>query len=121
MIGVSWNVRGLGNPHNFRALKKFLQEKDPDLVFLMETKKSKIEMADICFNIGFGGCCVVEKMGRSSGGLAMCWKKDMDVRTVGFSTGHIDVEVRLEAGLIRVTGFYGNLDTNNRGASWELL
>lgn len=52
MIGVSWNVRGLGNPHNFRALKRFLRAKDPDLVFLMETKKSKAEMTDICYDLG---------------------------------------------------------------------
>ncbi|KAL6176931.1 hypothetical protein ACLB2K_053563 [Fragaria x ananassa] len=34
---------------------------------------------------------------------------------------HIDVEVQLDLRLVRISGFYGNPETSNRWASWELL
>ncbi|KAL6194667.1 hypothetical protein ACLB2K_035748 [Fragaria x ananassa] len=63
----------------------------------------------------------VGKVGRSSGGLAMFWRKGLAVRPLGSSMGHIDVEVQLDLGLVRISGFYGNPETSNRWASWELL
>ncbi|KAL6130571.1 hypothetical protein ACLB2K_068950 [Fragaria x ananassa] len=78
-------------------------------------------MADICFNLGYGGCCVVGKVGRSSGGLAMFWKSHLVVRQIGSSQGHIDVEVTYNGQVIRVTGFYGNPEAQLRHFSWDLL
>ena len=39
---ISWNCRGLRNPQRVRELSDLVRAKDPNLVFLMETKKKKI-------------------------------------------------------------------------------
>ena len=47
MSAISWNCRGLGNPLTVNALQKVVLEKDPTLVFLMETKFDVLEMDGI--------------------------------------------------------------------------
>ena len=47
MSAISWNCRGLGNPLTVKALQKVVLEKDPTLVFLMETKMDNMEMDGI--------------------------------------------------------------------------
>ena len=47
MSAISWNCRGLGNPLIVKALQKVVLEKDPILVFLMETKLEVSEMDEI--------------------------------------------------------------------------
>ena len=47
MSAISWNCRGLGNPLTVKALQKVVLEKDPTLVFLMETKFDVTEMDGI--------------------------------------------------------------------------
>ena len=47
MSVISWNCRGLGNPLTVNALQKVVLEKDPILVFLMETKLDITEMDNI--------------------------------------------------------------------------
>ena len=47
MSAISWNCRGLGNPLTVKALQKVVLEKDPTLVFLMETKFSVNQMEGI--------------------------------------------------------------------------
>ena len=44
MSAISWNCRGLGNPLTVNALHRVVLEKDPTLVFLMETKFDVTEM-----------------------------------------------------------------------------
>ena len=44
MSAISWNCRGLGNPLTVNNLQKVVLEKDPTLVFLMETKFDVSEM-----------------------------------------------------------------------------
>lgn len=49
MIILSWNVRGLEKPHNFRALQR-LNAYSPNIIFLMETKRRrrKMTMTRLC-------------------------------------------------------------------------
>ena len=47
MSAISWNCRGLGNPLTVKALQEVVLEKDPTLVFLMETKLDVSEMDGI--------------------------------------------------------------------------
>ena len=44
MSAISWNCRGLGNPLTVNNLQKVVLEKDPTLVFLIETKFDVSEM-----------------------------------------------------------------------------
>ena len=42
MSCLSWNYRGLGNPQTEEELVALVGNKDPKLVFLMETKVEKV-------------------------------------------------------------------------------
>ncbi|TXG68377.1 hypothetical protein EZV62_003312 [Acer yangbiense] len=76
MIGLSWNMRGLGNPRSFAALKRLL-------------KKHSSEV-----------CVCVDSIG-SSRGLMLLWKDSIDVSVLSSSKGHIDVRIRMEDGRLR--------------------
>ncbi|KAK3183134.1 hypothetical protein Dsin_030420 [Dipteronia sinensis] len=120
MIILSWNVRGLGNPRAFLALKKLLKRFSPSLIFLSETKLHKSEVERFRCLLGFEGVFQVDIEGKS-GGLLMFWK-DWDVAVQSFSKGHIDVRVKMDNGVLwRFSGFYGSPTQSNRAASWELL
>ena len=47
MIAISWNCRALRNFRAEKALSHLVREKDPDVLFLMETKLSIEEMSKI--------------------------------------------------------------------------
>ncbi|KAL0444623.1 UNVERIFIED_CONTAM: putative mitochondrial protein [Sesamum latifolium] len=49
-----------------------------------------------------------------SGGLAMLWKKEVDVSLVNLSHNHIDVRVSSDRGVWRCTGFYGEPKASRR-------
>ncbi|KAA3460547.1 reverse transcriptase [Gossypium australe] len=64
---------------------------------------------------------VVNSEGRS-GGLALMWKDDLDVAIQSYSKHHIDSIVKLrELSAIRVTGFYGHANPNERINSWSMV
>ena len=58
-----------------------------------------------------------------SGGLAMIWKEEADIRFKSCSNLHIDMVVYDEKGRNpwRVIGFYGHPDARKRSISWRLL
>ena len=122
MSAISWNCRGLGNPLTVNALQKVVLEKDPTLVFLMETKFNVTEMDGIKHKIERQQGLVVSSI-RRAGGLALLWKKPLQVDILSYSPGHIDAIVNEEQGLKqwRFTGFYGHPETRKRGESWALL
>ena len=47
MSYLSWNCRGLGNPQTEDELIALVSNKDPKIVFLMETKLKKTSMERI--------------------------------------------------------------------------
>lgn len=57
---------------------------------------------------------VVEAQGRS-GGLVLLWRETHQVKLLGLSNNHIDVEVKVkDAQPWRLTGFYGEPNRNFR-------
>ena len=68
----SWNVRNLGNPRAFQALKKILLLHGAQIVFLCETKVSILQMNGIANKLNFDNCFVVNYNCRG-GGLALLW------------------------------------------------
>ncbi|KAK3225143.1 hypothetical protein Dsin_005005 [Dipteronia sinensis] len=117
---LSWNVRGLGNPRAFLALKRVLKRFSPSLVFLSETKLHKVRPK------GLGAYWVLKGYFKwivkgKSRGLLMLWK-DWDVTVQSFSKGYIDVRVKMDNSVLwRFSGFYGSPTQANCAASWELL
>ena len=57
-----------------------------------------------------------------SGGVALFWRCDLDVRLRSFSKYHIDAEVKEHDGFVwRMTGIYGEPDMERRDITWKLL
>ncbi|TXG51391.1 hypothetical protein EZV62_023915 [Acer yangbiense] len=121
MIGLSWNVRGLGNPCAIAALLRLLKHHSPGLVFLSETKSNSFKAERIRVSLDFNGSLCVDSVGNSDG-LLLLWKHSNKVLVVSFSSGHIDARVCKEDGFLwRFIGFYGEPNASKRHVSWALL
>ena len=95
MSAISWNCRGLGNPLTVNNLQKVVLEKDPTLVFLMETKFDVSEMDGVKRKINRPQGLVVLSRKRA-GGLALLWRNSLQVDVMSYSPGHIDAVVSEE-------------------------
>ena len=84
----------------------------------METKEGVRRMTKVKERIGFSNGLVVPSEGKS-GGISLLWIRDMEVEIKSFSKFHIDVIVTNHSLDLkwRLTGFYGNPDTNLRRKS----
>ena len=97
-------------------------EKDPTLVFLMETKFEISEIDGIKRKLerqqGLVGPSV-----RRGEGLALLWKTTMKVDVLTLSPRHIDAIISEEQGMKKwcFTGFYGHPKTRKSVESWNLL
>lgn len=126
MKTVSWNCRGLGNPGIVRALVKVLHQEKPDIVFLMETKKTTTEMRRLNEQkLRYKGCIAVdcEVTTRSRrGGVCMMWGEHINLHLISFSLHHIMCKVEgEERGDWICSGKYGWPQTEDRCKTWMLL
>ena len=122
MISLGWNCRGLGNLQTVRVLGKLVQQWDPKIVFLLETKIKKKAMEKVMEKINFVNGLIVPKKGRG-GGLAMLWKREVDLEIMGYSRSFIDAIITEQGSGFRwrITSFYGNLEAHRRKESREEL
>ena len=99
-----------------------MQRWNPTIVFLVETKLNKKEVKKRRRSMSHLNCLFVLSNGQS-GGLAMIWKKDVNLDIVTYGPHHIDAIVtETDSGFRwRITGFYGHPDTHKRNDSWKLL
>ena len=118
MNSLSWNCRGIENPWTVRALRNLVQQWNPKIVFLMETKVGVRRMTKVKEMIGFSNGLIVPSKGKS-GGIVLLWTREIDVEIKSFSRFHIDAIVTDQFLDLkwRLTGFYGNPDTNLRRES----
>lgn len=71
--------------------------------------------------LGYDGLFVVPRRGHS-GGLALLWGHNVNVRVISSSEHHIDYEVKLDNDCpYRLTKFYGYANQAQRYRSWALL
>lgn len=121
MSCISWNCHGLGNPCTVQFLKELILLKKPKFLFLCETICRKDKLDRLRISLGFEGAFVVDPQGKS-GGLALFWRFEGEVRLLSFSQAHIDVEVLVKGQPHwRFCGVYGNPDRNCRHLTWDLL
>ena len=116
---LSWNCRGLGALGAVREVTKLIKEYNPQVLFLIETKRKRHEMDWLRSRWRFNNCVAVESTGRG-GGLALLWLDEVTVKVQSFSKHHIDVIIgndNKEVGKWRFTGFYREPDTNKRQES----
>jgi hypothetical protein len=66
---------------------------------------------------------VVKNCEGQSGGLAIFWKREVQVRVVGFmSRYHIDMEITKDNGFVwRFTGIYGDPSSDKKENTWKVL
>ncbi|KAL4363826.1 hypothetical protein GQ457_04G030920 [Hibiscus cannabinus] len=119
---LNWNVCGLGKLRAVRRLKNKLRDVCPQLLFLIETKLSKVRMESAIRKCGFQCGFDVAAVG-SRGGLSLGWSSDVNVSIRSFSQFHIDADITevSSSSTWRFTGFYGNPVESLRHHSWDLL
>ena len=89
MSCLSWNYCGLGNPQIEDELVALVYNKDPMLVFLMETKVEKYVLERIGREIQYSNLFVVPRH-NIGGGLTLFWKTDFNVDVQSYFDRHID-------------------------------
>ena len=89
MSCLSWNCRGLGNPQTEDELVALVGNKDPKLVFLMETKVEKVVLERIGRKIQKSNIFVVPRH-NIGGGLSLFWPIDTRVDIQSYHDHHID-------------------------------
>ncbi|XP_024318899.1 uncharacterized protein LOC106866892 isoform X2 [Brachypodium distachyon] len=118
---VVWNCRGLGNRPAIRGLLELQKKEGPDILFLSETKLDKRRMEKFRNMLGLQGMLVRDCEGRS-GGVALFWRRGVDVSLRWMGRGHIGVEVLEQDGFKwRLTGLYGSPRTEEKKLTLRLL
>ncbi|KAK9943536.1 hypothetical protein M0R45_009141 [Rubus argutus] len=123
---LSWNCRGLGMNSKSQALKDFISQNRPSIVFLSETKIDNLDdfrrLSRTLQGLGFDHSQEVLSDGRS-GGLGLFWKEGITLRIRSSSHRFIDAELKGDLGdpIWRLTGFYGHPTTNLRYLSWQAI
>ncbi|KAL0333567.1 UNVERIFIED_CONTAM: hypothetical protein Sangu_1512900 [Sesamum angustifolium] len=113
--------KGLGGPWTVQSLGNLIRHYHPALVFLAETKCSSRRIDSLKRRFDMYGFSV-DSRGKG-GGLALLWRKSVDVVLQSYSHNHIDVSVRLNENQDwwHFTGLYGEPETTKREATWRLL
>ena len=99
-----------------------MQHWDPKVVFLSETKKKIAGMKRVKVKLDFLNGFYVQREGKGRG-LAMFWRKEINLEIKSYSKHHIDVVITEEATSFKwwITGFYGHPETHRRKESWSFL
>ena len=114
-------LQGAWEPLNNSYYSQLGEAKDPVFLFLMETKIDTKKMENICVVMGFQHAFIVPSKNRS-GGLALLWKDNMQVRVRTYSQHHIDVHVYMDSNSwCWLSSFYGHPKTTKSRETWKLL
>lgn len=104
---ITWNCRGLGNRPVVRGLLELQKQEEADILFLCETKMGKRKIEKFRWMLGLTNMVFKECVGKS-GGLALFWRKEVNLNLKEISKYYIDVEVGDDVGgSWRFTGIYG--------------
>jgi exonuclease III len=110
---LSWNCRGLGNPKTVRALKKLINNHQPDLVFIMETKLTESQYKFLnnyrdVYSTHTINCSI--NGGGRAGGLALIWNHcNLNMNIMNYDLNYIDMLISSTNNRQswRATGIYG--------------
>ncbi|XP_073360464.1 uncharacterized protein [Aegilops tauschii subsp. strangulata] len=121
---IAWNCRGLGNNPAITGLLDIQKREDPDVLFLSETRMIQDRIDWLRWKLGMPHMVVKDCCGKGGGGgLALFWKRDVDVKLTGFvSRYHIDTDIMEQDGYVwRFTGIYGEPKMELKDQTWKLL
>lgn len=116
------NCRGVGNSRTICDLTALVQYCNLKLVFLSETRQSEERVKKLRWRLGLKGCLAVSSNGLS-GGIALFWEENLDVKLITIDNRLIDVSVQEtpSSPIWRCTFVYGEPRVENRHQMWELL
>ena len=118
---IAWNCRGLGNGPAVRGLLDVQKREAPDVLFLSETKHDGRWMEWLRWRLNMTNMVVKDSVG-ASGGLALFWKKDVNLTVKSLSKYHIDSVIKEEDGMEwRFTGVYGESRSEDKDNTWDTL
>jgi exonuclease III len=118
---LAWNCRGLGNAPAVRGLLNCQKLERADVLFLSETKSDEKKMRLLRVKLGLENMEVVDCEGRG-GGLAVMWRRGINMELKSKSKNHIDLEVSESGGdPWRFTGIYGESQEGMKYKTWLLL
>ena len=86
---IVWNYRGLRASRAVHEMTKLVKKFNPQVLFLIETKKKSTEMGWLRYRWRFDNCFAVDSIGKG-GGLAMLWMHEAQLEVKSFSDQHID-------------------------------
>jgi exonuclease III len=125
---LSWNCQGLGNPRTVRALLKLLQNNQPDIIFIMETKlhnlspQFKAKFA-ATYSLFFVNCALNGTRGRS-GGLLLLWNNctcHVDINNMDFNYIDCLITNTSSSAQWHASGVYGYPQHHNKHLTCELI
>lgn len=93
MSCISWNCQGLGAPLTRKVLNDTCRRYKLSLVFLMETRMKEARLERVRRRVFGDGCCVYVDPVGSSGGLALWWKKGMQIDILDVAKNFINVNL----------------------------
>ncbi|WVZ62142.1 hypothetical protein U9M48_011922 [Paspalum notatum var. saurae] len=118
---VAWNCRGLGNGPAIRGLLELQKEEGPDVLFLSETKHDGKWLDWLRWRLGLSNMVAKDSV-RASGGLAVFWRKGIDLAVKSMSKYHIDMIIKEEDDFEwRFSGIYGESRSEEKEKTWDTL
>lgn len=94
---------------------------DPDILSLAETRLMEKELDSFRWSLGLANMLVWDPVGRSRG-IAMFWRRGVDVSLRSYGRRHVDVDVTGEGGGVwRLTGVYGESAADHKKETWRTI
>ena len=120
MRAFSWNCKGMGSKWTTSYLREIWHKYKPDFLFLSETKQDFEFVQKYQSHFGFDNLVTVDPIGRS-GGLALYYNNDYQVKVLYSSNRMIDVEAVALGKTVYLTFVYGDPVKELREQVWERL
>ena len=117
---LSWNCRGFGSHWIISYLRETWHKHKPDFLFLSETKHDFGFVQGFQSHFRYDTLVTVDPIGRS-GGLALFYNNEYQVKILYSNNRMIDVEAMAKGKQVFLTFVYGEPDQSLRDHVWERL
>ena len=117
---LSWNCRGLGSHWTISYFKEIRHKHKPDFLFLSETKQEFEFVQKFQSHFGYDNLVNVDPS-RRSGGLALFYNNEYQVKILYSSNRMIDIEAVTNGKQVFLTFVYGDPVQTLREQVWERL
>lgn len=118
----AWNCQGIGGTLIVHCLRGIIKSRQPDLIFLMETKNKDEVVQAVARRMKYGNCLIEPAEGKS-GGLCIMWSWEGKIDII--SQGKYCITLKVEDPNNNSEWFllfiYGPTDFNTRKILWDEL